>query len=69
MVAKHTSEVLSTTSRSVWRSNSIMMMRFDAVLSVLPHGHLRIQCSTLKEALYERSSDTVKIYNDIKSWY
>ena len=49
MVAKHANEVLSKTSRSVRILNSIMMMRFDAVLSALSHGHLRVQCSTLKE--------------------
>ena len=44
-------------------------MRFDAVLSALSHGRLHVQSSTLKKAIYERSSDMVKIYNDIKSWY
>ena len=66
MVTKHTSEVLSATSQSVCISNSILMMMFDAVLSALPHVRLRVQCSTLKKALYDRSSDMVKIYNDIK---
>ena len=69
MVAKHTSEVVSATSQSVCISNSILMMRFDAVLSSLPRVRLRVQCSTLKKALYERSSDMVKIYNYIKSWH
>ena len=69
MVAKYISEVLSTTSQSVCLSNCILMMRFDAVLSALSHGRLHVQSSTVKKAIYERSSDMVKIYNDIMSWY
>ena len=49
-------------------SLAIMMMGFDAILSALPHGHLHIQCSTLKKARHERSPDMARNYNDIKSW-
>ena len=66
MVAQYTSVVLSATSQSVCISNSILMMRFDAVLSALPHVRLCVQCSTLKKALCDRCSDMVKNYNYIK---
>ena len=50
-------------------SLAIMMMGFDAILSALQHGHLRVQCSTLKKACRERSPDMARNYNDIRSWY
>ena len=49
-------------------SLAIMMMRFDAILSALPHGPIRVQCSTLKKVRQERSSYMPKNFNDIKSW-
>ena len=38
-------------------SLAIMMMRFDAILSALPHGNLRVQCSIPMKACHERSPD------------
>ena len=36
-------------------------------LSALPHGNLRVQCSTAKKARYECSPDMAKNYTDFNS--
>ena len=48
-------------------SLAIMMMSFDAILSALTHGHLRVQCSTHKKA--HTNAVQTGNYNDIKSCY
>ena len=47
---------------------AIMMMSFDNILVALTHGHLRVQCSTLKKARHEPSPN-MELYNDIESCY
>lgn len=50
-------------------SLAIMMLRFDAILSDLPKGPIRIQCNSLKEKLHGRDPEMVEIYEEIQSWY
>ena len=42
-------------------SLAIMMMRFDAIMSILPLGPVRIQCAALRKTLHERSPDMAEI--------
>ena len=49
-------------------SLAIMMMRVDAILSAIPNGYLRVQCSTIKNARHERSPDMAKTTLTRKSY-
>ena len=53
----------------IMTSLAIMMMRFDAICSILPPGPLHAQCTAFKKSLHERSPDMVEMYEDIQSWY
>ena len=48
---------------------AIMMMKFDAIASANPAGPFHVQCSALKKALHERSSNMVEIFNETLSLY
>ena len=44
-------------------------MRFEAILSTLPKGPVRVQCITLKDKLHSRNPDMIEAYEDVRSWY
>ena len=48
----------------VTNSLAIMMMKFDAIASANPAGPFHVQCTALKKALHERSSNMVEIFNE-----
>ena len=50
-------------------SLAIMLLQFDAILSTIPKGPVRIQCIALKDKLHERNPETVETFEEIQSWY
>ena len=50
-------------------SLAIMMLQFDAILSTLPRGPVRIQCLNLKDKLHKRNPEMVDTFEEIQSWY
>ena len=50
-------------------SAAIIMMKFDVILSELSTGPVSMQCVELKKALHDQSTDMVKIFQDVESYY
>ena len=50
-------------------SVAIMTMKFEAILSDLAPGPLRLQCRQLRKALHDNDPGMVEIYQDLESYY
>ena len=53
----------------VTASLSLIMLRFDAILSDLYKGPICIHCNYIIEKLNEPDPVVVEIFEDIQSWY